>query len=171
MIEKHKNAIYKYRLYNSRLFKLTAKIWSLKCDSYLFSLQLNMTKRGAFFFPGLIWNATDLNEVTRRSLYVCTSLESLRGKRETAATESNLILGVCFWALCYWEVGMNRVNARASPLKERIKGLEKARGQKAKSSTVEHRSLSNLGLNVNQLVIYANTSWARVKFNWRVKNE
>lgn len=53
---------------------------------------------------------------------------------------------------------MNRVNARASPLKGRIKGLEKARGQKAKSSAVEHRSLSNLGLNVNQLVIYAKTS-------------
>lgn len=64
---------------------------------------------------------------------------------------------------------MNRVNARASPLKGRIKGLEKARGQKAKSSAVVHRSLSNLGLNVNQLVIYAKTSCARVKFNWRVK--
>lgn len=66
---------------------------------------------------------------------------------------------------------MNRVNARASPLKGRIKGLEKARGQKAKSSTVEHRSLSNLGLNVNQLVIYAKTSCARVKFNRRVKKK
>lgn len=65
---------------------------------------------------------------------------------------------------------MNRVNARASPLKGRIKGLEKARGQKAKSSAVEHRSLSNLGLNVNQLGIYAKTSCARVKFNWRVKS-
>lgn len=44
-------------------------------------------------------------------------------------------------------------------------------GTKGKSYTVEHRSLSNLGLNVNQAPLYALTSerWIQFKFNQQVK--